>query len=772
MSDTAKSNREYLDGLLARYPELRKRLAQALLIELHGRGVASIDVIHREAHERRGVPLDRAGAGDDNAPMAQRWDEEEQSVMHAIVLERAAAAFDREELADLVNLTRKREEAQSLQEIANLSAVSFGLLAERVKAFCALPVGRTTLSEEESVATRVALIRQFVSDQLEFLGVAKGYLRIRDFDEVVDHIIGSEEGSGRIGGKGGGLLLGAKILQTEMERDPAAPAVPFAVPETFFLRSDVLEDFLRINGLQHLQDQKYKPSDEVAKDYPMILQLFRNADWPPAVVEGARQILKRVGDHPLIVRSSSLLEDRFGTAFAGKYRSVFVCNQGDADRRLSELLGAVAEVYASTLHPDPISYRRRHGLLDYSENMAVLVQKTAGRRIGGAFLPVWAGVGFSHNPWRRNPRIRPEDGMARLVFGFGTRAVDRVAEEFPRVVPLGLPTLRPEVKPEDVVRVAQKHADVIDLEAERFATLPVGEILAAGAAFPGVSQVFSRFEHGHLRELMGDGLVGEAGDLVVTFDRFAASGRWPAFLRWALRTLERAYGCPVDIEFACDGETFHLLQCRPQVKRRERAPVHLPAAIENERRIFSANRDVITASVHGVEYVVLVDPRDYNSLAGDDRRLAVAQAVHRLNAALAGRRFILMGPGRWGSKDLRMGIRVGYADIDNAAMLIEIARAEGGYVPEVSFGSHFFQDLVESEIHYLPLYPDEPGVVFNDAFLRGGADVLAELLPEAAGLAGVVRVIHVPRAAPGRLLNVDMDGDNQEALAYLAPPED
>ena len=362
--------------------------------------------------------------------------------------------------------------------------------------------------------------------------------------------------------------------------------------------------------------------------------------------------------------------------------------------------------------------------------------------------------------------------MARLVFGFGTRAVDRVAEEFPRVVPLGLPTLRPEVKPEDVVRVAQKHADVIDLEAERFATLPVGEILAAGAAFPGVSQVFSRFEHGHLRELMGDGLVGEAGDLVVTFDRFAASGRWPAFLRWALRTLERAYGCPVDIEFACDGETFHLLQCRPQVKRRERAPVHLPAAIENERRIFSANRDVITASVHGVEYVVLVDPRDYNSLAGDDRRLAVAQAVHRLNAALAGRRFILMGPGRWGSKDLRMGIRVGYADIDNAAMLIEIARAEGGYVPEVSFGSHFFQDLVESEIHYLPLYPDEPGVVFNDAFLRGGADVLAELLPEAAGLAGVVRVIHVPRAAPGRLLNVDMDGDNQEALAYLAPPED
>lgn len=196
--------------------------------------------------------------------------------------------------------------------------------------------------------------------------------------------------------------------------------------------------------------------------------------------------------------------------------------------------------------------------------------------------------------------------------------------------------------------------------------------------------------------------------------------------------------------------------------------VRVPDDVPRERQVFSACRDIDSGSVRGVEYVVLIDPRDYNRLETTERRLGVARVVRRLNERLQDRRFVLIGPGRWGTRDLRMGIHVGYADINHTAMLIEMARPVGGFVPEVSFGSHFFQDLVESRIPYLALYPEEEDCLFDEEFLHGSPNALANLLPDAAGYDDVVRVIDVADASGGLLLNVDMDGESQKALAYLA----
>ena len=168
-----------------------------------------------------------------------------------------------------------------------------------------------------------------------------------------------------------------------------------------------------------------------------------------------------------------------------------------------------------------------------------------------------------------------------------------------------------------------------------------------------------------------------------------------------------------------------------------------------------------------IAYVVLVDPRDYANLESVEQRMAVARAVGRLNDRLADHPFILMGPGRWGSRDINLGVQVGFGDIGNARALIEIARREGGYTPEPSFGTHFFQELVEASILYLPLYPDDPGAIFNEAFLHGSANALATISPKDADLEGVIRVIDVAQVAPGRTLKLAMDGDRQEALAYL-----
>lgn len=768
--EEAADNLAYLQELLSRFRTLEDSLRQALLIALHSRGIVTIDDLHEEARSSaQHTSLEESLPVGDNVQVARRWDDEEKRLIQELTLEHVAAALTRDEIDDLVNLTRKRKRAHSLEEIASLGSVSFGVLASEVRAFCRLPRGLTTLAEEDSVSVRLALIRQLISEQLEFQSIAKQYLWIRDFDDLIDRIVGDDRGTGRIGGKAAGMVLGAKILEQARRADSQAPRLPLATPESFFLRSDAMEQFIRHNGLHQFQDHKYRDLDEIRKDYPLVLELMKNATFPPEIVARLGEVLDRVGTHPLIVRSSSLLEDRFGTTFAGKYRSVFVCNQGTREERMTELLGAIAEVYASSLHPDPMRYRRRHGLLDFDENMAVLIQKIVGLHAGRYFMPVWAGVAFSRNPYRRNPRIRPEDGMARVVFGLGTRAVDRVASDTPRVIPLGLPALRPEVKAADIIEAGQKLVDVVDLKRNRFVSRPVADVLAEAPRLPGLAMVCSTEEHGVVRPLMGDGLMADPDELVVTFDRFAQSSPYPAFLRWCLQTLERAYGCPVDIEFAFDGEQLHLLQCRPQAVRAEEPQVTVPE-VPAERVVFSARRDVINGSVRDLEYLVLIDPRDYNALASDDRRLAVGAAVRQLNRALEGRRFALIGPGRWGSRDLRMGVRVTYSDIDNSAMLIEVARSQGGYTPEVSFGSHFFQDLVESEIHYLALYPDESGAVFDEALLHGSPNVLAALVPECAGVAEVVRVIHVPAVRDGMVLRVDLDEQQQLALGYLTPP--
>jgi hypothetical protein len=766
-SHDPQESRRRIESGLADNPHLLERIQRALLILLHSRGIVTVDAIHARAraHGKSSPADDTLGQ---NVQITSKWDDREKRLVQEITLEEAARAFTPAEIDDVVNLTLKREEARTLEEIANLSTVSFGLIAEKVKAFCGLPKGQTRIPESEALAVRVALIRHFISDQLEFIGIAKRHLTIRDFEDLVDHVIGTDSGIGRIGGKAAGLFLAQRILRRAQKEDPEAPAIPIRTPESYFLRSDVIEQFLDHVGLVELQSHKYKTIDEIHNEYGMILEVFKNAEFPPIVVRQLGSLLEKTGHHPLIVRSSSLLEDRFGAAFAGKYRSVFLTNQGDFDSRLSELLGAIAEVYASTLHADPISYRRKHRLLDYDENMAVLIQKVVGTRYRHHFLPAWAGVGFSLNEYRRNPRVRPEDGLARLVCGLGTRAVDRVAADWARMIPLGMPTLRPEVKSEDIWRYSQKEVDVLNLRDSRFETLPLTELLEEGLELPALDQVVSVMEHGFIRRPVGTQIFADPADLVVTFDRLTHDSSYPAFLRWILKRLEEAYGCPVDIEFAHDGQDFYLLQCRPQVVRGAEEQVRVPVDIPTDRRVFSACRDIDSGSVHGVQYVVLVDPRDYNRLDSSEQRLGVARVIRLLNERLQDHSFILMGPGRWGTRDLRMGIHVGYADINYTRMLIEIARPVGGFVPEVSFGSHFFQDLIESRIRYLALYPEEKDNLFNEEFLHGSPNALPHLVPSEIDYANVVRVIDVAAVSGGLRLNIDLDGDAQQALGYLA----
>ena len=195
--------------------------------------------------------------------------------------------------------------------------------------------------------------------------------------------------------------------------------------------------------------------------------------------------------------------------------------------------------------------------------------------------------------------------------------------------------------------------------------------------------------------------------------------------------------------------------------------MEVPTTVSEADILFNADRLVPQGRVQRIGHVIFVDPRAYARVPDETTRLQLARVVGRLNQSLEQKCFILMGPGRWGSNNPELGVKVTYADIYNTAMLIEIGLSHGDSAPEASYGTHFFQDLIEAGIFPLALYPDQGGAVFNWRFFDESPNLLVGLLPDCAAYADYVRVIDVAAATGGRLLEVIMDGEKGQALGYL-----
>lgn len=752
---------EKLKELLKRYSGLTSRIHQGLLVALTMRGHINLeDILEKAQHS--------VAEGDPNRGLAKRWGSDERDAVHRLVRQYAAKNFTIDEIITIVESTVTTERIRTVEDLSKESRVSFELILQKLREHCKERQERIDAGEtppDEPMSVRVRLINRFVSDQLEYIGVARRYLGISDLLPIMERTIGPRNSMGRIGGKAAGIVLAQKVVNLHYEKHPPPKGFEIGLPETWFLRSDLFLDFIDQNNLAHANDLKYGPREEVREGYPMLLQVFKNGHFSTYIMGRLRALLKEIGKHPLIVRSSSLLEDNFGSAFSGKYQSIYIANQGDLEGNLHELVGAIAEVYASTLHPDPIQYRADRNLIDYDEQMGIMIQKVVGFRHGRYFLPAWSGVAFSRNEWRWTPRIKREDGLARIVLGLGTRAVDRVGHDYPRMVPLGMPDLRPEVSPRDISRYSQHYADVIDLESNHFESVPIREILEI-EHFPDIQRIVSILTDGMVHMPHTRIIDQDPSQLLVTFDGLL-QGSFPGVLRDILQALEQAYGWPMDVEFAFDGQKFHVLQCRPQGQRNASARVRIPAAVPEAKHLFTARKYVSAGKIENIEYVVYIDPLDYEKIENYDDLVRIGQIVSRLNRRLEEKRFILIGPGRWGSNDITLGIRVRYGDINRTLALLEMARSRGDHTPEVSFGTHFFQDLMEANIHYLPLFPDERGVTFSEAFFRKSPNLLGELLPEDGRFDSVVRVLHVPAIAGGEFLHLYMDGEKDRALAFL-----
>ncbi len=757
---------------LAQYPILAGHIRQRMREELFRRGLLNQQDFEEEVRAKAVESQQREGLID---PFGQ----EETSVWHRRrerVRDFLTDAYFADNLGSVMLhliiaevLTSQPTPTKTADLTFNPEIAPWELLFRQGELYENLPPEECVKVEHHLQEIKVVLIKRMISDQLPFIAVAKKVFSMADLRLIYERRIGN----GKIGGKSAGMMLAWRMLQQENAGDGPDIGAAVDIADSYFIGSEVLYDFRLMNGLDHLMNQKYRPLDEIRAQYPNIVEAHLRGHFPVSIEARLHQVLQESGDSPLIVRSSSLLEDNFGFAFAGKYESYFCPNQGNDEQNLKELLDAIKRVFASTLNPDAILYRQYHGLIDYDERMGILLQRIQGKRYGRYFMPTLAGVGFSQNPFRWHPKIKREDGFLRLVFGMGTRAVDRVANDYPRMISLSHPQLRPETTAKAIRQYSQWYVDVIDLIENQFKTVPVREVLKSD--YPFLRHVASINKGEYLQNILSLGSLEEGDEFVLTFDALVKDKKFVELMRTALRRLEKGYGVPVDTEFAIDiipkypypEYQLHLLQCRPLSQRAEDGKVEIPQNIPTQDILFTARDLIPDGKAEGVRYIIFVNPEKYRQIPDPAIKLELGRVIGRLNKKLEHEMFILIGPGRWGSANLELGVKVTYADIFNTKILIEMAVVQDGIAPELSYGTHFFQDLVESGIHSLPLHLHQPGNRFNWQFFQAAPNSLGHLLPQDVGVSEWLQVVDISAVSLGRRLNVLMDGSADEAVGYL-----
>ena len=746
---------------------LYARISQKMLNHLCWSGIKEAEKL-LESYGASTTISDEELTEDWNRPL-QRREMQLPSDFSETAFEIATRYLSDKEILNLIQKWIYEDRLSFLVQVVNRN-LSLSEVADAIRRYHSMKTHEPDVFSPSKIGIHVSLIRRFLSDQLAYLSIAKDYIGLNEFYQLLEKVIYSTESHGKLGGKSAGLYLARQILKKKASENKLLENVK--MPKTWYITSDVLLGFMHYNNFDEVVEQKYKEINQVRLEYPHIEQSFKNATFPPDIVKGLSLALDDFGTHPLIVRSSSLLEDRAGSAFSGKYKSLFLANQGTKKERLLALMDAISEVYASTFSPDPIEYRSERGLIDFGEEMGIMIQEVVGEKVGKYFLPAWAGVAFSRNEFRWSPRIKREDGLIRLVPGLGTRAVDRLTDDYPILIAPGQPGLSVNVTPDEILRYSPQEIDVINLETNDFETLSVAEFFKnGGSELKGAQNIISVYKDGRITRPNLFSTGDDEGEIVATFEGLVNSTPYIKQIHAILITLEQTLGYPVDIEFASTGKDFYLLQCRPQSSSKECRPAAIPKDISKKNIVFSANKHISNGYIPDITHIVYVDPKEYGELPTRQAMLDVGRAISKLNQLLPKHQFILMGPGRWGSRgDIKLGVNVTYSDINNTSVLVEIAFKKGNYLPDLSFGTHFFQDLVEASIRYLPLYPDDKGVEFNENFLTKSRNILGELLPDYARLENVIRLIDVPQNAHGRILRILMNADLDEAVGILTAP--
>lgn len=588
-------------------------------------------------------------------------------------------------------------------------------------------------SQQEAVKKR--LMYMLIGNDSRMFQLCDRYFTLKDILSIASR----EIGTGFIGGKSVGMLLARKILEVEGGDRFKSYLEPH---DSFYIGSDVFYTYIVQNGWWKLRTRQKTP-EGYYKYAAELKEKLLHGTFPKDIQEQFIQMLEYFGQSPIIIRSSSLLEDNFGNAFAGKYESVFCVNQETPQERYEAFEQAVRIVYASTMNEDALNYRMNRGLAQQDEQMAILVQRVSGDRHGDYFFPHIAGVGNSSNLYVWDESIDMNAGMLRLVFGLGTRAVDRTDGDYVKVVCLDNPLRIPPMNLEDQKKFSQHRLDLLSLKENVLESKDLDEALSLPLKTD--KNLFVSPDYATAARLRELGYTNRKTPYLLDFKKLFTDTRFAVIMREMLALLSKAYDYPVDIEFTANfnkdnGFKINLLQCRPLQTKGLGKTVKIPELKDVKDCFFASKGNFMGGSVRlPIDYVILISAKSYLKLSEQDK-YEVARQIGLINRDMKAKNAMLVGPGRWGSTTPSLGVPVHFTELCNMKVLCEYSSKREGFMPELSYGSHFFQDIVESDIFYVAIFDGYQDVIFNPDHILRKENLLSSFLPESDKFKDVIHI--------------------------------
>jgi len=622
-------------------------------------------------------------------------------------------------------------------------------------------VGQRGVPKEKADRLTDQISKLIISRDEKILRLAKKNLTLEEFLHIKSRMIGT----GFIGGKSVGMLIARNIILKEKSME----AEKFFEPhDSFYIGSDVFYTYIVENGWWN-ERMEQRTEDGYFRVARTLKEKLLHGVFPEEIKEQFQQMIDYFGQSPIIVRSSSLLEDSYGNAFAGKYESIFLANQGTPADRYARFVEAVQRVYASTMNEDALAYRSKRGLDKMDEQMALLVQRVSGSYRKEYFFPDVAGVGISYNVFVWKKTLDPKAGMLRMVVGLGTRAVNRVEGDYPRIVALDEPLLKVHADIKNSQRFSQHNVDLLNLKDNILQTVSLRDLL--------VKKIDLNLDLVGLRdhettEKLRD-MDNEQEAWIITFDNLLSDKTFCGTMQKILQILEKNYGYPVDIEFTVNFKNrnefqLNILQCRPMQTKGLGHRVNIPQGISKENIIFQSMGSFLGGNISlAIDKLIYVDPKAYGGIETQSGKYDIARIIGNINRQISGPKktaIMLLGPGRWGTSTPSLGVPVSFAEIDNISVLGEIAFFGNNVMPEPSYGTHFFQDLVETDIFYLALSPQNQGVYINQKFFDSLPRTLSKFEAQYKKYDHVIKILDVKDKG----LKIAADVMTQKLICFLS----
>ncbi len=518
----------------------------------------------------------------------------------------------------------------------------------------------------------------------------------RDFDLETEFM---KIGNGSLGGKARGLAFVSSLLRRHIQFHKKFDGIDLFVPQTLVITTDGFETFVEKNNLRGLAKIDL-PDNHIA-------EAFLNGQFPQSITTCLRTYLTHI-HYPLAIRSSSLLEDAQFRAYAGLYRTYMISNDHpDIEARLAHLIQAIKLVYASTYFQDPKSFSRRVGHRTEEEQMAVIIQQLVGEQYDCTFYPAISGVAQSHNYYPFG-RMQPEEGIATIAMGMGKAVVEgektlRFSPRYPQLLPQ-----RSSV--DDILANSQRY--FYSLRMDR-ACPPLG---INESAYLEKHEVSDAIDEPPMQFLCSSFVPSEnrirdtarvpGGYPVLTFANILKYNQFPLanILVEALDMGSHGMGCAVEMEFSVDlhqqsggNPQFAFLQLRPMTARAELMQVDISTDEIEKAFCYSASQALGNAVNTDLSDIVYVKPDAFDPA----QTVAIAQEIGAINAHLESqqRKYLLIGPGRWGSSDRWLGIPVAWQDIAGVGAIVESSSDK--LKAEPSQGSHFFHNITTLGINYI-----------------------------------------------------------------------